>query len=75
MIFNSRSDIEVAGKDGVDIKEHNGNTYAKMLNMFYVAVDKDDHGFAPHAINDGFWEAWITLWMHKNVKDYEIKKM
>lgn len=69
MIFNSRSDIEVAGKDGVDIKEHNGNTYAKMLNMFYVAVDKDDHGFAPHAINDGFWEAWITLWMHKNVKE------
>lgn len=69
MIFNTRSDIENVGKAGVDVKEHDEYSYAKMLDMFYVAVDKDDHGFAPHAINDGFWEAWITLWMHKNVKE------
>lgn len=69
----SRRDVEILGQAGIETKLDGDDTYAKMLNTFYVAVDNNDHGFAPHAINDGFWEAWITLWMYNNVKkDFSV---
>lgn len=67
--FVSRSDVERAGLRG-SLVEYDGNGMrAQQLNSFWLYVDEEDEGYTPHALKDGYWEAWITFWMDKNVSD------
>lgn len=65
--INSKQDVEDVGKSGVSFSEDETSFICKTLNSYFICVDKEDHGYTPHAKNDGYWEAWITYWMLKNV--------
>lgn len=67
MIFNDRRHVEDIGRGGAKYFEEDNYFKCKTLNKFWIFVDKEDHGYSPHAKSDGFWEAWITYWMSKNV--------
>lgn len=68
MNLSSRRDVELTGLRNVEVKTVDGTRYARQLGAFWLAVDEEDHGYTKHALSDGFWEAWITTWMAKNVK-------
>ncbi len=40
---------------------------SRQLSSFLLASRPNDEGLSEHFKNDGFWEAWITLWISKNV--------
>ncbi len=64
----SRDEVEKKGYAGASFKEEEDCFVCKTLDSFYICVDKDDYGYAPHAKTDGFWESWITAWILNNVK-------
>jgi FkbM family methyltransferase len=59
----TRQQVEETGKAGIAVEAHPLGEQCRMLNRFWLVADPEDHGFTPHARNDGFWEAWITVWM------------
>jgi FkbM family methyltransferase len=59
--------VENVVKMGVSFSEDENSFICKTLNSYLICVDKEDHGYTPHAKNDGYWESWITYWMLKNV--------
>jgi FkbM family methyltransferase len=65
--INVVNDVETIGRSGIDVTEKEDYFICKTLNSYYICVDKDDLGYTPHAMNDGYWESWITYWMLKNV--------
>lgn len=72
MKYNDRADVETIGKTGAystDTEiEGVPASITRQLSSFYLACKKEDKGISEHHRNDGFWEAWITLWISKNVK-------
>lgn len=62
-----RDQIELIGRRGAGYTEEEEYFVCKTLDSFYICADKNDHGYTPHAKNDGYWESWITFWMVKNV--------
>jgi FkbM family methyltransferase len=69
MRIENREHVETLGRFGVESFRDEHGVRAKQLNSFWLYVDEEDHGYTKHAIQDGFWEAWITYWMDKNVPD------
>lgn len=59
--------VENLGLSGRAEQYHTLGTAYYMLNKFWLVADNDDHGFTPHAKNDGYWEAWITAWMTREL--------
>ena len=70
MKFDSVYDVERVGRDHHSSEEKEDGFLCKTLGSFWLYADKEDKGYAPHAINDGYWESWITFWMYKNVKPH-----
>lgn len=68
MRFNNRSNVEEIGLSGVRVEKDELGTRARQLNSFWLYVDPEDEGYTKHALSDGYWEAWITLWMDRNIK-------
>jgi len=65
-----RGQIENLGYAGCGNDIHrNTVTTTKVLNSFYIAVRDDDISVGPHLVNEGFWEAWISSWLTKNISD------
>lgn len=67
MIFRDRADVESIGRSGAWAVTDEYGQRGRQLSSFWLYVDPEDNGYTPHALSDGFWEAWITLWMDKNV--------
>lgn len=68
MRYNSRAEVERIGRAGVYSYKENGDMVARQMSSYWIYVDPTDKGYTPHALNDGFWEAWVTLWMSRNVR-------
>lgn len=68
-MFVDRAHVETVGRFGVATERDERGLRAKQLNSFWLYVDEEDLGYTKHAINDGFWESWITLWMDRNVPE------
>lgn len=77
-MFLSRHDVEQAGvRESLFVE---GSTHYKgreiayrkawVLSRFWLFCDPDDLGFTPHmtTLREGFWEAWITHWISRNVR-------
>ncbi len=59
----SRADIESAGIQGANSKNE-----ALVLNDFVLYTDAEEQSVGRWLSNEGYWEAWITSWMTKNIK-------
>lgn len=60
--------LEHQAKQSAGIIESVGDYHkVKVLDDFEMYVHKNDGSVAPCLIRDGFWEAWITIWMINNV--------
>lgn len=67
MRYNSREEVERIGQAGVYHYGEGSYLVARQMSSYWLCVSPDDAGYVPHALNDGYWEAWITLWMSRNV--------
>lgn len=72
MTFETRSQVEQIGLARVKQQRDERGLRAMQLGQFWLYVDEDDAGYTKHALNDGFWESWITLWMDKNVQSGSV---
>ena len=63
----SRAEIEAAGRLGAS-----GLDKALVLNSFYLNVDATELSVGQHLANDGFYEAWITSWMTRNINSGDV---
>jgi FkbM family methyltransferase len=62
-----RHHVETTGKAGVHVEPHPLGDQCRMLSAYWLVADPEDLGFTPHARNDGFWEAWITAWIMREM--------
>ena len=69
MRFFTRDHVEQTGVYNRKVEEDKAGRRGWNLNSFWVYVDPEDHGYAHHALTDGYWESWITLWMSNHVLD------
>lgn len=69
MRFQDRAHVETVGRFGLQVERDDAGLRAKQLNAFWLYVDEEDEGYTKHAVGDGYWESWITLWMDRNVPD------
>ncbi len=67
MKFDSRDHVERVGQSGAGFEEHEDYYVCNTLSSYKICADKNDLGYTKHAKNDGYWEAWITYWISKNV--------
>jgi FkbM family methyltransferase len=67
MKYNNRAEVEKIGRAGTYFFKENNYIVARQLSSYWVCVEPLDKGYTPHAQRDGFWEAWITTWMIRNV--------
>ncbi len=71
MKYNSRYEVENIGKIGTytfpDFLGEKEIIVSRQLSSFWIASAEEDKGIAKHLKEDGFWEAWITLWVSRNV--------
>lgn len=68
IITANRQHVELLGKLGTWSMEKDEYVVCRTMAAYYLCVDKHDIGYTKHAIEDGFWESWITHWMLNNVK-------
>ncbi len=59
----SRADVESAGLQGATSENK-----AVVLNDFALYTDKSEQSVGQWISTQGYWEAWITSWMTKNIK-------
>lgn len=69
MRFIDRPDLERVGRSGARKVTDEVGTRGRQLGNFWLYTDPDDSGYTQHALYDGYWESWITLWMDRNVAD------
>lgn len=67
--MRSRKEVEAEGLSGIQNYDHPLGHACRMLNRFWLIADPEDHGFTHHAINDGYWEPWITAWVWRELSD------
>lgn len=72
MKYNSRTEVETIGRTGTYSYKEDDVIVARQMSSFWLYVNPLDKGFTPHAVSDGFWEAWVTLWMSQNVKPNSV---
>lgn len=76
MRYYSRKEVELIGKAGAysydDAIDGNGIIVSRQLASYWLATLPNDKGLSIHFKEDGFWEAWITLWISRNVSPNAI---
>ncbi len=68
MRYTSRGEVERIGRAGLFSYQEGDATIARQMASYWLYINPNDKGYTPHALHDGFWEAWITLWMSQNVQ-------
>lgn len=58
-----RSSVESSGISGAT-----STNLAKILDCFYLNVDRFEQSVGRWLSSHGYWESWITSWMTKNIK-------
>lgn len=71
-MLTTRDAVERTGKQGVAVQDHDLGYACRILDRYWLVADPDDHGFTPHARTDGFWEAWITAWMARELSSNHV---
>ena len=67
-VFTDRSQLEKISKKRL---ENIGGIY-RLLDTIWLAIDPEDESFGKVVCRDGFWEAWITHWMIKQLPSYDV---
>lgn len=60
----SRDEVEYYGRIGAT-----GQDLSRILDEFYLYVNKEEQSIGRHLAKDGYWESWVTSWMTKIVKE------
>jgi len=71
-MFKNRQDVEAQGLAGVSKYQYDGGgvdmLVTRQLSAYDLCVKPGDPNVAKHHEDEGFWEAWITLWVTRNVR-------
>jgi FkbM family methyltransferase len=68
MIYTNRQDLERIGRAGArQINLPDGTIATRILGSAWLCVKDVKDEFVPHIKRDGYWEAWISLWISQNV--------
>lgn len=69
MKYRNRHDLERIGKAGVyQYTLPDGSMATRILSSYWLSVNDANDEFVPHLKRDGYWEAWISLWISQNVE-------
>ena len=68
MRFETRALLEEAGKRGIAYHHLGKFSICKILGKIWMVCNPKDRTIALNIIRDGFWEAWVTTWMFKNIQ-------
>lgn len=63
----SRFLVEAAGQKGAT-----KSNPARILDEFFIYTNPEERSIGRHLSNDGFWEAWVTSWITKNILEGDI---
>lgn len=58
MYYSSRDELERIARAGVAELEPNVH---RVLSSFWLEIDPNDTAFTPWIMKDGFWEAWLSV--------------
>ena len=65
----TRGEVESRGRAGARaVYMGDGTVLAVVLGRYRMLLDTSDRGLVPHLCLDGFWEAWVTSWVHDYVR-------
>lgn len=67
MRYIDRAEVEKIGRAGTYYYHTGDYIVARQMASYWLCADPSDKGYTPHAMHDGYWEAWITLWISQNV--------
>lgn len=70
--IETRESVQDRGLANVHVEEGEYGTACTMLGEFKLIVDPDDHGFTPHCKTDGYWEAWVTAWISRELAETDV---
>jgi len=69
----TRATVEAMGRTGAQRRQHDdGGVSAFVMNRFWLHVEPDDTAITPWMISDGFWEAWVTTWLMRQLKPGDV---
>jgi FkbM family methyltransferase len=67
--IDERRTLEESARAGAESAFSNdGFLRAHVLNQYWMYVEPDDIAMTPWLISDGFWEAWVTLWLKRHIQ-------
>jgi FkbM family methyltransferase len=73
MKYIDRADLQRLGETGAyNYSLGDNNIAVRILGSYWLSVNDVDDEFVPHLKRDGYWEAWISLWISQNVKPGSI---
>jgi len=59
--------VEAAGEKGAT-----GSSPARILDEFFIYTNPEEKSIGRHLSKDGFWEAWVTSWITKNIVEGDV---
>jgi FkbM family methyltransferase len=68
----TRAAVEAAGRRGAQVRSEDGGVAAYVMNRFWLHVEPDDAAITPWLSSDGFWEAWVTTWLMRQLKPGDV---
>ncbi len=73
LISLTRATVEAMGRAGAQRRQHDdGGVSAFVMNRFWLHVEPDDAAITPWMISDGFWEAWVTTWLMRQLRPGDV---
>jgi len=58
----TRQHVEDVSRRDKAVVQHPLGPLCRVVGAVWLVADPEDRGFMPHAMNEGYWEAWITAW-------------
>jgi FkbM family methyltransferase len=69
----TRAQVEAAGRQGANVRVgDDGSVAAYVMNRFWLHVEPDDSAITPWMKSDGFWEAWVTTWLMRQLRPGDV---
>ena len=69
----TRAEVEAVGRRGAQVRTYDdGAVSAFVMNRFWMHVEPGDEAISPWLCSDGFWEAWVTTWLMRELQPGDV---
>lgn len=68
----TREELESRSRAAVRLATTDVGSAVWTLDRFWCCVEDDDTAFTPNLVRDGFWEAWVTVWAQRQLRESDL---